>query len=394
MRQSRASHIRSLLIAAGVAAMAAWPEAAAGDDRTSGLSDAVRDRLGVRNHLLLSGLVRELRADGLNADNLLGIPDREARLELRPDLTFDAGRLQLGLKPRLELTAQRWGDGPRRGDSESGAELFVNGWDITLEALPALLMSYTREDLQWGPAYLISPSNPFGVDNGRNQPKQELPGADYARIIWLPHHAWTASLIVNTHSGRRQLPVPFRRTYALKVDHLLSDMYLSVILAKREGGDFRGGAFASWNVNDALILYGEAGLTERDAEILAGGSYTLRGGGTVVAEYLYNGGGDPDGDIVQAVLTALERDPRRTLFRRNYALLQYIHLDVLDRLDVSLRAILNMDDASGLVIALAEYGLNDYTRLFTTATVAGGGSSTELGSILEHQFVAGIEVMF
>jgi hypothetical protein len=46
-----------------------------------------------------------------------------------------------------------------------------------------LYLSYGRENLQWGPSYLFSPSNPFFHDNGRSNPKKEIPGMDFARLV-------------------------------------------------------------------------------------------------------------------------------------------------------------------------------------------------------------------
>ncbi len=394
MHHSRVTQLIPCLTIIALLTTGATLRAEGPDGRRSNSLTALRDRLDVRPRFLFYGIARDVETSGVNADNILDITSTELRLDVRPSITADFDRLQLSMAPRLELHRRHWDEGPHDDETDWETDVFIHEWEAQLEPIRNLFLAYGRQDLQWGPSYLISPSNPFNADNGRNQPKQELPAADYARITWTPHYAWTASLIMNTDEGRRDIFIPFEPTYALKIDHLMMDKYVSVILSKRESGDARGGFFASWNVNDAVIVYGEAGIANNDAELLVGSSYTFAMGGTVFLEYFYNEDGDPDDLLFNAVVDGLEDDPREGLFRRHYMLLQYVHPDIIDRLDLSLRAILNMDDESGLLVALGEYGIGDYTQFFVTGTVAGGSGATELGSLIDYEVLAGFEVTF
>ena len=133
------------------------------------------------------GIVRDPVADStLNPDNFLNISRYQATAELRLDLELARERLTLGINPRLELTWQEWDTGPRDGTSQTDEDLFVNGWLVRYRFGDRLFAAYTRENLQWGPSFLLSPSNPFIERNGKNNPWLEMPGLarfSFARSI-------------------------------------------------------------------------------------------------------------------------------------------------------------------------------------------------------------------
>jgi hypothetical protein len=97
---------------------------------------------------------------------------------------------------------EKW-DGGGKSGSQGDAEIFIQEGFARYRMIDPLIVSYGRENLQWGPAYLISPSNPFNQDNGRNNPMLEVPALDYGRILWLPTDRWTISFIANTTRGRQ-----------------------------------------------------------------------------------------------------------------------------------------------------------------------------------------------
>ena len=103
----------------------------------------------------------------------------------------------------------------------------------------------------------------FSQDNGRSNPFLEVPGMDFARVVWIPHSSWTISFIVNTDEGRNTLlgPDPFEKTYALKVDYTGRENYASIILSQK---DYKKtlGFFGGWTVSDAVLLYGEGSLAQ------------------------------------------------------------------------------------------------------------------------------------
>ena len=140
--------------------------------------------------------------------------------------------------------------------------MYVNEWLVRLKARDNLFVSYGRENLQWGPSFLFSPSNPFFQDNGRSNPFLEVPGMDFARVVWIPHSLWTASFIVNMDEGRNTLlgPDPFEKIYALKIDYTGRENYASIILSQKDYKKSMG-FFGGWTVSDAFLVYGEGVMT-------------------------------------------------------------------------------------------------------------------------------------
>ncbi|MDY7036602.1 MAG: hypothetical protein SV375_10645, partial [Thermodesulfobacteriota bacterium] len=259
----------------------------------------------------------------LNPDNdFLKIPRHQFNFELRPDLSLELRRLKLVVKPRLTIEHQRWEDGHREGDHDTDDDWYINEWLISLRLFDGLFASYGRENLQWGPSYLISPSNPFFRDNGKSNPKREIPGMDFARLVWVSNNSFSASFIANTHEGRQEFLADFEPTYALKIDHTNDRKYASVVASYREEDRARLGAYAGWTVSSALMIYGEASVSQgtdglypvkdpgtpfgismrplKDDEnspegiVLLGGSYTFEIGPTLTAEYIFNSAGYDD----------------------------------------------------------------------------------------------------
>ena len=57
-------------------------------------------------------------------------------------------------------------------------------------------------------------------------------------------------------------PIPFEKTYALKIDYTGRENYASAILSYREGSKISLGFFGGWTVSDAILLYGEGVITQ------------------------------------------------------------------------------------------------------------------------------------
>ncbi len=189
-----------------------------------------------------------------------------------------------------------------------------------------LFVSYGRENLQWGPSFLFSPSNPFFQDNGRRNTYIEVPGMDFGRLVWIPAGAWAVSFIANTNEGLNKAtgpgaflsstpPPPFEQTYTIKADYTGREAYSSLILSRRADAENVLGYFGGWTASDAVLLYGEGALSqgsrglypvedrsspfgasmemvhEHDPTlypvILLGGSYTFETKGILTAEYAY-----------------------------------------------------------------------------------------------------------
>lgn len=392
-----------------------------------------------------------------NPDNLLGIPSLQLEDELRLDVFFDYRALRLQVKPRLNLLWERWSEGRLSGGSDREIDFFVNEFGATVTPDERLFVSYGRENLQWGPSSLLSPSNPFFADNGQRNPKREVAGSDFAKLIWIPNSTWTWSVIANLFEGRRlgkdrgRDPGPeFERTYALKVDYTSYRKFFSVIGSYREAGErqegegLRIGGYLGWTASDALLLHVEAsgavrddalypeaheaaafGLTMSPSKVdergwwgivLAGGSYTFDIGPTLVFEYLYNREGyseaeafdyytlrrsaaeglsaPPPTSVAAAMTLGETLAPALRLLRRNYLMLQYQQPQIRNQLDLAFRYTLGVDDRSGQLISVVQYGIGDRILVFLVGAQNFGSIDAEARTIVDYAYSFGLEVTF
>lgn len=407
--------------------------------------DLLSEDLAYSLRMLIYGTYEKVADSYQNPNNdFFQIPRYRAKFELRPDIYLNFQQVDLSAKPRMTYEWLKWEDGVRKGDTDWDDEWFINEWLARVRVTENLFVSYGRENLQWGPSFLLSPSNPFFADNGRSNPKRELSGMDFARLVWLQGMSWTLSLIANLDEGRQTFPFSeFNKTYALKVDYSGQEGYTSLILSHMESDGNRLGGFAGWTASDALLLHGE-GVIERGTNalypktadnpfgatmeviddddsslkgtVLVGGSYTLALGPTLSVEYVYNGPGYSDDqadeysrlrrkasdgfDIASSIqglsLLTLGQtaDTRLRLLRRNYVMFQYSHNDIKNALNLMFRWTQNIDDGSGQFVSLVDYLVGDHTQLFFVGTLNSGGGNTEFGGILDHQFVIGLDYTF
>ena len=416
------------------------------ETESSKLLEELKEGFEYSIRFLSSGIYQDVSNTSQNPDNnFFQIPRYLTELELRPDFRLNLRRLELSLKPRLNVEFRAWEDGSQKGDDEFNDDLLINEWLGRMRIAEGLFISYGRENLQWGPSYLFSPSNPFFVDNGRSNPKQEVPGMDFARLVWLPGMSWTVSFIANLDQGLQEfLYYEFDRIYALKLDYAGQQEYAGLILSHKENDRTRLGAFGGWTASDALLLYGEGvicrgsnALYPKDADnhpfdasmeaiddddssikgiILTGGSYTLETGPTLTVEYVYNGPGYDDtqaeayyrlrqeaadayslaGSIYDLSRLTLSRtaDPKLRFIRRNYLMFQYNHNDIMDVLNMTFCWTQNIDDGSGQFTSIMEYYVGDHTQLFLVGSVNSGGRETEFRTPLESQCMIGLEYTF
>lgn len=406
--------------------------------------------------ILASGIIQEPTDSSQNPrNNFLQIPHYLADLEVRPDLRLNIDPIELSIKPRMRLDYSVWREGLRKGKAEWNVDWYINEWLARWKVRQNLFVSYGRENLQWGPSFLFSPSNPFFQDNGRRNPYVEVPGMDFGRLVWIPGSSWTLSFIANTNEGQNKthgldpfekiftppngLP-PFERTYALKADYTGRENYGSVILSYKEGSKISLGFFGGWTISDAIVLYGEGVITQgSDAlyprgdssplgasmqqvhkghstikpGLLIGGSYTFAGSGTLYLEYAYNSPGYSDSEAenyyslrrraagaisLGGLISALGQ---KTLgqtavtglrfLRKNYAMLQYNQTNIINRMDLTLRWTQNLNDGSGQFTSVLSYSLGNHLELFSVGTVMAGGRNTEFGSILDYQWMIGLK---
>jgi hypothetical protein len=329
-------------------------------------------------------------------------PENVIQNDLRVDLSWARGPVRIGLKPRADLFWQSWTSGPRSGQDEASADLYFYEWSGRVSLSEKVQAEYGLINLQWGPSFLLSPSNPFDSRNGESNPKLELPpAADYGLVTWFPTSAWTITLIANVDEGRKGYLQEFHPTYALKVDYVFRDGYASLIASYRDEPDrdsdeptnTRLGYYAGYNLTDRLLGYVEGSSSEHDSENLLGLSYTTPLGPTMVLEYFHNSNGS-DGDIRQLLLRPDEVDWREALFRKNYLLLQAYQRNLWGRFDYVLRWVTSPDDDSHSANVQLDLGVSDMVTLFTVATTSIGDDGDESVAARDYQVMAGIEVAF
>lgn len=391
-------------------------------------------------------LVQRAISGSQNPDNrLLNITRSEFNVEMRPNFYVNWKKVSITFKPRWHGNLSYWDEGPNEGEWKGDDELFVNEWLIRLMPVDNFFVSYGREILQWGPSYFLSPTNPFFRDNGRSNPKDEVDGTDFVRIIWNPSIDWNFSLIANTSEGRKDVvDDDFHKSYAFKIDYTRYRKYGSIIFSKREDQSLHVGGYGGATPSDAILLYTEADFSlgsyalypvddptslfgismENDktdsnslkAILLAGGSYTTEWGPTFVLEYLYNAHGYNSEDAAKYYDLAnsaginlntpnpLNEHSRYVLFqtlepglrllRRNYISAQYQHIGIDNHLDLVIRFTLNIDDYSGLINPIIEYDLTDRIQLFLVGTQTFGGKNTEFRRLIDYSFWVGLEYYF
>jgi hypothetical protein len=405
-----------------------------------------RDHFSFDVRILTYGIIQEPAESSQNpGNNLINLPHYIANLEVRPDVYFNSSVVDISAKPRAKLYFRAWEEGDLKGETKWDDDWYVNEWLVRIKAGDRLFVSYGRENLQWGPSFLYSPSNPFFSDNGRSNPYMEIPGMDFGRLIFIPHRFWTISLIVNTDEGRNILPGPdpFVNTYAVKIDFTGRQNYASLILSQRDDKNYNPvlGFFGGWTVSDAILLYGEGSLTKGsqalypqrnilwasmqrihgdDSDIkpvlLAGGSYTFYNGGALTLEYMHNAPGynKDEADLyyefrrdaaclfnmggiagfIGKYFLSQTGNPGLRFLRKNYVMLQYYHGNIKDKFDMTLRWTQNIDDGSGQFLGLLSYSAGNHWALFSSGAINVGNADTEFGSILNYQFMLGLKFVF
>jgi hypothetical protein len=340
----------------------------------------------------------------VNLVNVLSLPRSQAELDVRPDFNLKWRQLELDLKPRFQWSRKRtlYADLLQFDTHQDRA--YINEASVRYRLTDRLILSYGRENLQWGPSALLSPSNPFNASNGRNNPNLELPGLDYARAVYVASPALTVSLIANTGRGRLDPVNHYRKASAAKIDYTGDGYFYSLVVSHAQGEGNRIGGFAGWDVSDALSVHAEGSAgqkpegipsSRRDRALLVGATYTLEHGATLAAEYFHRDDGCT-GMPVQfcLVLRGALVDPVRPLVRRRYAMLQYADTKIGGKLNLALRMVRNLDDQSSQVLANLEYELGDHWQLYVVPTLYRGRRDSEFGSLLHKSLFVGASYTF
>jgi hypothetical protein len=397
---------------------------------------------------LINQTVTEVNESAANPLNFLGVPKYIFEMDFRPDFYLNYRKLRLMAKPRVITRWTRIEDGIRDGESDWDNDVFLNEWIAGFQTLDSLFFSYGRENIQWGPSYLVSPSNPFFVENGLRNPKREVRGQDFGRAVWVPNSSWSFSFIANTDEGEYEPIDEFERAYALKIDYTGYGKYFSLIPSYREHDRERLGAYGGWTVIDGLLLYAEAsgsqgnnrfypverGITfpsgvpvidfkqtkddSSSLEIISlfGVSYKFEKGTTLALEYLYNKPGfdDKQSDLIidfyeeigrivdilpkalaQVLLDRVEFNDRDLPFlREHYLNFQFLNSHIWSDLDLSLRYTFNLDDESSQLIPIAQYDLNDHLQAYFVGTLNFGDRNSEFKLFRDDSYFFGLQFTF
>lgn len=374
------------------------------EDAPATLADELRAGFFSRVNVFGFALRQEPADTLVNWVNVLGIPRSQAELDVRADFNLKWRKLELDFKPRALWTRTRTVYADLLQFDVHRDRAYVNEASVRYRLNDRLIASYGRENLQWGPSALLSPSNPFNASNGRNNPNLELPGLDYARAVYVANSAFTISLIANTGRGRLDPVNHYRKASAAKFDHTGDGYFYSLVVSHAQGEGNRIGGFAGWDVTEAFSLHAEGsagqrpeGLAsdKRDRELLVGASYTLEQGATLSAEYFHRDDGCT-GLPVQAclVLRGALVDPVRPLLRRRYVMLQYLETKIAGKLNLALRLARNLDDQSSQFLVNFEYELGDHWQLYAIPTLYYGRRDSEFGSLLHKSLFVGASYTF
>jgi len=223
----------------------------AGAQQSTTVADEIRDGIYARFNGLGYALAQDTVDSPLNPGNTLGLAANETQVLFRPDFTLALRQFEFSFKPRFTWARARIPGAEEQVRHDVRHTWFVNEGTVRYRPHDRLILSYGRENLQWGPSALLSPSNPFNANNGRNNPNLELPGLDYARAVWVASPAWTVSLISNTGKGRLESVNRYRKARALKVDYSGDTVFFSLIGSKAQDENSRIGGFAGWNATEA-----------------------------------------------------------------------------------------------------------------------------------------------
>lgn len=351
------------------------------------------DNFDYRLEALGYGLNRTLSEDSArNPGNILGLSSDQATGQIRLDFSYQYDDFFFSIKPRFDWTWENWKSLTGGRDAESGASGYLQEWLVRIGSNKKLFASYGLENLQWGPSYLVSPSNPFIENNGKSNPYLEVPGLDYARFTWVADASLTAQAIANVGDGRLKSLGEFRNVYAGKFDFVGQGKYGSLILSQRDMGPVTLGGYAGITLSDALLTHAEAMVDENGTgAALVGGSYTFSDGSTMVLEYYYNGIGCKQSQVRNCFIPYGESAPDDVLVRSNYGFVQYFKNEFIIRpLEISLRGTINLDDGSILLTGIFDYDVNDHMELFTVIDWYSGSEVDEFGSLLNQSVMAGI----
>jgi hypothetical protein len=407
---------------------------------TDDQDDDASGRFTFQNHTQMVGYVTGTilnRRSLVNPDNQVAkLPRTQAEIDPRVDLTLTVDRCFLQLKPRGFFVWE--GNTPGAG-AHTSTDAYLNEGRLSCSMPGNVNVEVGRSVLLWGSSILLSPSNPFFAETGKTDPVRELLGRDIVHVSAQVSPAWSVEGIGNFHVDTRDTSKPyFSPVTALKVNWTGDSASASALVSHRDNGVNRLGAYGTWTVSDALLLYGDGSLGQgrnalfavpqeqapagwtlvqnqtRDsswrASALLGASYTFLSGWTQTLELLYNGDGYNSSErrayqsAIQVGNSALARgnpagagllgqalNPQQNLLGRHYALVQLGRTDLFNKLDVTLRYVQAFDAPFGGNLALSlNYKLSPAAELFAFGQWNVGNPQSEFLQLDRFSIMSGL----
>lgn len=394
--------LRHVLAAGALAAMAS-------------LADAADFRIDWDGTLYGYADARDVQDDSpLNPGNrLAGLASRAATAEGRFNLRVESGDLRLTLRPILIVRGER-------NAGEARQEGYLSQGGLRLRLGEAWSAAAGREVLNWGPAQFRSPSSPFYFDNSRGNPLRELSGVDMAKLAWTPDRAHSVTLAYIAGAGHAAAGL--HDSGLITAERRGQDYTAGLALEKTPGLGLFVGLHGRYTLNDAVLLYGEAGSSTRaDAlrgtddpvqpfavqarsprhgTFLLGVAYTFENGHTLNTEYLHDGHGHDDaeratffaGAAADPALAGLALAHRPPLLGRDY--LHVVWQSNLMDSDGYWRLMLtrSLSDGGNELAGYGEHNLDGRVTVFALGRLVDGGRRGEFDALVGTSLTVGLKV--
>lgn len=361
----------------------------------------------------------------LNPGNQVArLPETSISAEARANVELKSETLRVFLRPIVLL---RKFDGDSL--TEDQHEGYLSQWQARLSLSPDLNFSVGRDLLNWGPGQFRSPSSPFYFNNGRSNPMRELSGVDDLKLSWSPNASSSLFLARITGSGHQpEGGDPWDDSWLGKGELRGDAWTLGLALADIPGQKTFIGLYGQWTMDDAWLLYGEAGsgsigpiravdaaaqwqlLAEspRRASVLAGATYTLINGQSLTAEYLWYGHGydSAESEAYFERAQAAAALPPAAMLRTLGTTLQasppllnhdYLHLIWQNSLMAAttywrLMYSHNLNDDSGELAVYGEHYITGRLSCFVLAVANNGGNRQEFGQFIDGNVLLGLRL--
>lgn len=246
----------------------------------------------------------------LNPGNRIArLVQRSDNLEARFNFKAESETMRVTARPIVALRDERNAFG-----GQTRHEAYLSQYQMRVRAADGWNVAVGREVMNWGAAQFRSPSSPFYFDNGRSDPMRELAGMDALKLTWTPdmRGSFNVARIVRSGYGAAQ-PDMWRDSWLAKLDLRGDEFAYGAVAVKAPNLPAFYGAHGQMALNDAWLLYGEAGssarptalqspadaaqpfavqtLSPRRTTVLVGATYTAEDGKSLSAEYLHESHG-------------------------------------------------------------------------------------------------------